>query len=144
MTNFLCMKCRGAGTRAHHRRCQKRGDGHRGRRGQVEYLEAIGYSWGLDLGVRRGRRGDGISISRARGMLRRNISWLPSAGSEAKIRAMAAEHLGCDATVETPEPGHVVVRPVVQRPEAVLHAAWRKMVDHIPSHMALTVEQAHV
>ncbi len=27
----LCMKCRGRGARAHHRRCEKRGRGHRGR-----------------------------------------------------------------------------------------------------------------
>lgn len=31
MSDAYCMKCRGAGTRAHHRRCAKRGMGHRGR-----------------------------------------------------------------------------------------------------------------
>lgn len=31
MSGIRCMKCRGAGARAHHRRCAKRGMGHRGR-----------------------------------------------------------------------------------------------------------------
>lgn len=96
----------------------------------------------IDVRVRRGKRGVGVSIDKALAKLLRHVA-LPSMGAEVEIRAMAAELLGCGATVEAPEFGHVVVRPVRERPESVLYTTWRKLSDHMPIHIALTVEQAH-
>lgn len=71
MKDVACAKCKGWGTKRHHRRCPKRGMFHRGREVVCRQIEKDARRKGLRLHIRRGRHGDGPSISRANQLVQR-------------------------------------------------------------------------
>lgn len=100
-----CQKCIGKNTRRHHRKCSKRGLGHKGREANVRRLETQAIEkCGIVLHVRRGRHGNGESLDRAE---RRVITSMgPRHADPVK---MALSHFGSDIKIEYPSPGTISV-----------------------------------
>jgi hypothetical protein len=102
-----CAKCSGRNTRRHHRKCTKRGLGHKGREQQARNAEATCREYGFVARVRRGRHGKGVSLDKAECDVLR-IRARICAPRDITRDAIYALY-GRDAKIEIPEPGTISI-----------------------------------
>jgi hypothetical protein len=138
-----CSKCEGRAVRRHHRKCPKRGACHKGRGAHAESLEGFAVSTGLDLRVRRGRHGRGLSTTQARSAIKSRLVIPPGAMTSPALQRRVAERLGLRTNkvqVSSPEPGRVAVQINARVLAGRLHALEQELRQDLPGSSAIHVE----
>jgi hypothetical protein len=135
-----CRKCAGKGTRAHHRKCEKRGVGHRGRRLDVAKTELFGPIVGVQVSVRQGRSGRWVSLPAAQRLMRSSLSFPRATRSWLEERARLLG-LGAGVKVTSDAPERIVVTPSGRRPWWLLERAQREFDMHAPVGSRLVIAE---
>lgn len=140
-----CSKCEGRAVHRHHRKCPKRGAGHKGRGAHAAFLEGFAVSTGLDFRVRRGRHGQGLSTTQAYGALMERIACGPAVMTTTALQRRVAKRLGLplgEVQVSSPCPGEVAVQVNARVLLRRLHALEEELRQDLPGSSAVHVESA--
>jgi hypothetical protein len=104
----LCQKCNGKRIKRHHRKCAKRGLGHKGREREARLIETRAVEMcNIVVRIRRGRRGKGVAINAATDTILRQIGRRYMHGDP--LRQAIVATYGPDAKIDTTEPGTVSI-----------------------------------
>lgn len=136
-----CRKCKTGRVRAHHRRCPKRGLGQFGRGARVRKLEARALDAGLDLHVRRGRYGEGVSEDVGYRLVLGQYT-VRASGSPAALQQRVAGMLLLSpewVMVGRGAPGEVKVNIAARLGDEKLDAIERELRETLPGHLLISV-----